>query len=89
MLICLTDIKGKQYWINPIYVRAVVPKKPDLCLVYATFGFTSVIKMQESAEHVAAQISAAMPDAADITAALAQADEDEQRQQAAATAAIG
>lgn len=97
MLVKLTDIKGRDYWINPMYVKAVAAAKGGGAEVYITFGTTwsqtQVIKTEASPEEVAGWISAAMPEGSGVSAyyAAAGAAEEEvarQQQQAAQAAAM-
>lgn len=89
MLIRITDIKGQDSWINPLYVKSVVTKK-GTTEVRGSFGGpfnTSVIKTREDAQSLADRVSAAMPDSPAWGAAASALLSDEQQQQAAAAAA--
>lgn len=79
MLVQITDHKGKEYWINPLYVRMVTPKGEDQCEIQGlATSLGTHIRVKAPAADVAAQISAAMPDSpawqaiASTTAAEAQ-----------------
>ncbi len=98
MLVKLTDTKGKEYWVNPIYVKAVVPVKGGGAEVFVSFGnvwsTTRSIKVEAAAEEVAGWLGAAMPTGSGVMGyyAGAIACEEEivrQQQQAAAAAAMG
>ena len=94
MLVKLTDTKGKEVWINPLYVKAVQSRGDDGAEVFITFGTTwsqvSSIKVKASAADVATSISAAMPDAMAYMGAIATEEELRvQQQQAAQAAAMG
>lgn len=92
MLIKLTDIKGQEFWINPIHVKGITRKKDGPSEVHIHLGSSSwgvpinSIKVNAEAQALADLISAAMPSAADMAAAIA-LDEQFQQQQAAARAA--
>jgi len=90
MLIKLTDIKGRDVWINPLYVKAVTSRGKEGAEVFVTYGSVwsqvTSIKVKAPAEDVAAAISAAMPDAAAYMAAL-DSEEEYRRQQEQATRA--
>lgn len=61
MLIQLTNTKGKDYWVNPLYVKAITTKKPGQAEVFITFGgaFDAVtsIKVNQDASQVAQVVS--------------------------------
>lgn len=96
MLVKLTDVKGRDYWINPMYVKAVSAAKGGGAEVYITFGTvwssTQVIKTEASPEDVAGWISAAMPEGTGVAAYYAAAGTSEEeaarQQQQAAQAAV-
>jgi len=89
MLVKITDTKGRDYWINPIYVRAVTPGKGRGSEVRVGFSVGlggSVIKTDAPPEDVARAIDEAMPDSAAGYYAAAvdqQAEDDEATRQAA------
>ncbi len=88
MLVKLTDIKKRDIWINPLYVRAIIATKGGVAEVHGTFGGTwtgRVIKVRDDARALADRISVAMPESAALIAAV-QADEELRQQQAAAAA---
>lgn len=63
MFVQLTDTRGKEHWVNPLYVRYIAPKGVDRCEIYGSFGtFGTPIRVKGSAAEVAALISSAMPD---------------------------
>lgn len=96
MLVRLTDTKGKDFWVNPMYVKAVVPLKGSGCEVFVSFGnvWSTIrsIKTEQPAEEVAGWISAAMPGSAGVAgyyaAAITEEELVQQQQQAAAAAAM-
>lgn len=95
MLVKLTDVKHKDYWVNPMYIRAVVPAKGSGCEVFVSFGNTwstvRSIKVDRSPEEVASWISAAMPAGSGVAgyyaAAMSEEELAEQQAQQAAVAA--
>ncbi len=99
MLVKLTDTKGKEYWVNPIYVKAVAPVKGGGAEVFVSFGnvwsTTRSIKVGAPAEDVAGWLGAAMPAGSGVMGYYAGAvtcEEEEmarQQQQAAAGVAMG
>lgn len=93
MLVKVIDIKGKEYWLNPVYVKAVTAKPGKgiteiHCSSFGSFG-TSTIKVRGSADEVAAALSEAMPGAVPYGVLMGEEDEQRRRQQAAAAAAAG
>jgi len=92
MLIKLTDIKGRDIWINPAYVKGVFQKSKEVAEVYVRWGsglsVSDVLKVRARADDVAAGISAAMPDAAAYMAVM-DSEEEYRRQQEQATRASG
>lgn len=95
MLIKLTDTEGKDFWINPLYVKAVVAGKAGTSKVFIRFGTTfnsyEQLKVPGEPQAIADLINAGMPEAPAILAAAGiSEDEDEiARQHAAAAAAAG
>lgn len=95
MLIKLTDTDGKDFWINPLYVKAVMPGKGGTTKVFIRFGTTfnnyEQLKVSGDPQAIADLINAGMPEAPAILAAAGITDEqdEEARQQAAAIAAAG
>jgi hypothetical protein len=89
MLVKLTDIKGKDIWVNPIYVKAVTQSKRDVTEVYIAYGSpwgaVHSVKVRGAPEEVAEAISAAMP--ISMFEAAAAAGEQEQAQAQAHQAA--
>lgn len=62
MLVRFTDTKGRVVWINPVHVRSLAPKKPDITSVYvsvSTSGFP--INVTGPIDEVADMLNAAMP----------------------------
>lgn len=95
MLIKLTDTDGKDFWINPLYVKAVMPGKGGITKVFIRFGTTfnnyEQLKVSGDPQAIADLINAGMPEAPAILAAAGITDEQDEiaRQQAAAAAAAG
>ncbi|HBS28881.1 MAG TPA: hypothetical protein DEB06_05405 [Phycisphaerales bacterium] len=87
MLVRLTDTKGRDHWINPIYIRAVDPRglQAEVRLGF-TIGMSSTLKIDQPAEQVAEAVSAALgaigAGAAGIVAQL-EAEAEAARQHAA------
>jgi len=93
MLVKLIDIKGKEVWLNPVYVKAVTANKRKgytevHCSSFGSFG-TSTIRVNVPADEVAAALTEAMPGAVPYGVLLGEEDEQRRRQQAAAAAAAG
>lgn len=88
MLVRLTDHKGKERWVNPIYVKSLLAKGPGETEVEVS-GWTSKMRVRLSADEVALMINAAMPDAADYIAAGESERQAREAAQAAASAVMG
>lgn len=65
MLIHLTDIKGRHYWVNPVHVKLLQQGRHGVTEVVLTWGggFASnlSIKVDRPIDEIAAQLNAAMP----------------------------
>ncbi|GAB4555056.1 MAG: hypothetical protein Tsb0013_17760 [Phycisphaerales bacterium] len=91
MLIPFTDIKGRTYYVNPVYVRVVQTNKKgqtEICMSFSGTGWATAnaaIVVELPPEEVAHQLNAAMPLAID-TPLGAIADDDAAH--AAANAAV-
>ena len=89
MLIQLHDHKGKEQFINAVYVKAILPKGHDQCLLEVS-GRTSKLRVGLPAQTVADMVNAAMPNSLDaILAVEDQNHSDQTAASATATAAIG
>ncbi len=94
MLIPFTDIKGRTYYVNPVYVRVVQTNKKgqtEMCLTYSgsTWASSNVtITVDQPADQVVSELNAAMPLALDLPPSI-QDDEAQAAAQAAATASMG
>lgn len=88
MLVKLTDHKGKERWLNPIYVKSLLAKGPGETEVEVS-GWSSKMRIRQNAEDVALAINAAMPDAADYIAAGESERQAREAAQAAASAVMG
>ncbi len=82
MLVKLVDHKGKERYINPIYVKALTAKS-DTETEIEISGWSSKVRVKQPVDDVALAVNAAMPDAAAYIAA----QEDEKAAQDAAAAA--
>ncbi|MEO1129407.1 MAG: hypothetical protein AAFX05_06825 [Planctomycetota bacterium] len=93
MLVKFTDVKGKDLWINPLYVKAIAEGKHGVTDIYITYGSVwgqqSVLKVKLPADEVAFQISAAMPAAAAEMAAITVAQDEAQTGAASTGGAAG
>jgi len=91
MLIRLTDTKGRDHWLNPLYIRSIEPKGSQ-CEVRLSFniGMSSSIKVNEPAEQVADLVSAGLMSVGSGAAMGAMVNDQhmQQQQQAAAAAAM-
>ncbi len=89
MLVKLIDIKGNEVWLNPVYVKAVTSnrKKGYTEVHCSAFGAwsTSTVKVNASADDVAAALTEAMPGAVPYPAILGDEDDARKKQQAAVT----
>ncbi|MFB3431783.1 MAG: hypothetical protein ACFHWZ_10355 [Phycisphaerales bacterium] len=90
MLVKITDIKDKDHWINPLYVKCIRSnRKGQTEIIGLMTSMGSHIKTSESAESVADRISVAMPDSPAWQAATGAAVLSDEQQRAAAAAAAG
>lgn len=76
MLVKLTDLKGKDIWVNPLYVKSLTPKRDDETHVEVS-GWALKMKVPQNVEDVALTLNAAMPEG---IGALVAAEEDLARQ---------
>ena len=60
MLVQLTDHKGKEIWINPIYVKSLRAKAPELTYIEMS-GSPMPLRVPQPAADLALTISAHMP----------------------------
>ena len=86
MLVKLVDTKGKDHYINAVYVKAILPKGFNQCAVEIS-GRSTRLRIKQPAETIAAIINAAMPNS--LEAILAAEDQLHTDQMAAAAAASG
>lgn len=86
MLVKLTDTRGRESWINPVYVRALREKSgvTEVCIqIPGTLG--NGIRVPKPMDEVAMAINVAMPD----VSGLPPDESVEEAQAAAAAAAMG
>jgi len=88
MLVKILDHKGKERWLNPIYVKSLLPKGDDATDIEVS-GWATKVRVKQSADEVALAINAAMPDAAAYIAIQEDERTTQQAQAAATTAVIG
>ena len=85
MFVKVIDAKGKERFINAVYVRSILPKGDDAADL--EFGSMSTkIRVNQSAEEIAVVLNAAMPNSID---AILAAEDNTQTAQAIAIAVIG
>lgn len=96
MLIPFTDIKGRTFYVNPVYVRVVQTNKKgqtELCFSFTGTSWASAnytITVDTPADEVAQQLNTAMPLAIDTPmGAIADDDDTASAQTAATGAAMG
>lgn len=87
MLVRIMDAKGKERWLNPIYVKSLIPKGDSTDIEIS--GWSTKLRVKQAADEVALAINAAMPDAAAYIAAQEDERAAQQAQAAASTAVIG
>ena len=94
MLIPFTDIKGRTFYVNPVYVRVVQTNKKgktELCFSFTGTSWAAAnytIVVDAPADEVANQLNSAMPLAIDTPlGAIADDDAHQASTQAAATGA--
>lgn len=89
MLVRIIDIKGREFHVNPLYIKSISEKKPGRTMILGSFtSMGGAMYTQESVGEVADRVSVAL---AAMGAAGFAAVETEQRaqQQAAAAATAG
>ena len=85
MFVKIIDSKGKERFINAVYVRSVNPKGDDKAeLEIGSMG--TKIRVNQSAESIAEVLNMAMPNS--IDAILATEEDSSQADQAAAIIAV-
>ena len=84
MLVKIVDHKGKERYINAAFVKSITAKGSSEALIEVS-GWATKLRVRQSADEVAVTINASMPDA---SAALAAMEEQQLRQQQAATIAV-
>lgn len=90
MLVKITDLKDKDHWINPLYVKCIrANRKGQTEIIGLMTSMGSHIKTNEPIESVADRISVAMPDSPAWQAATGAAVLSDEQQRAAAAAAAG
>ncbi|MFU8828428.1 MAG: hypothetical protein ACNA8P_03235 [Phycisphaerales bacterium] len=90
MLVKITDLKGKDHWINPLYVKCIrANKRGETEIIGSISTMGSMLKTQEPAESLADRISIAMPDSPAWQAATAASEQIDEQQRAATVAAAG
>ncbi len=88
MLIKITDKKGNDWHVNPLYIKSVREKKPGRTEVIGSFlNMGASIQTDEPATDIADRISIAL--AAMNPAAFTAIETEQRQQQAAAAAAAG
>ncbi len=85
MLVKVIDKKGKERYINAMYVRAVVPAGLNQSDIELS-TWSNKIRVNEPAESVALTLNSAMPNS--IEAALIAADQQSQNEQNTALIAV-
>ncbi len=84
MLIKVTDSRGRDQYINAVYVKAVHPKGFDQCMIEVS-GRSTRIRVRQPVETIVEQINEAMPNS--LEAILAAEDQQHIDQMAAASSA--
>lgn len=89
MLVKITDRKGKDNYINPLYVKTVKAKNDEITEVWGSFlAMGSRLQTNESVESVVDRISLALAalGVSSMSAVVSQQEADQQAATAAATA---
>jgi len=90
MLVKITDLKGKDHWINPLYVKCIRSnKRGETEIIGSISTMGGMLKTEEPAESLADRISVAMPDSPAWQAATAASEQIDEQQRAATVAAAG
>lgn len=61
MLVRFTDTKDKTVWINPVHVKMLAVKKPEVTSIAMQVPVTWPINVRVPIDEVAAMLNAAMP----------------------------
>ena len=80
MLVKLTDHKGREYAVNPLYIKSILEKKPGVIEVYGSFTgpLTRLVLKGQSVDDVCDRVSIALTS---IGAPVAGVIDDQNRQQ--------
>ena len=87
MLVKVIDHKGKERFVNVMFVKSVAPKGEDQCEIEMS-GWATKIRVKDTAENVALTLSAAVPGLLGAMGSAVAAGE-EQDQQTQASVATG
>lgn len=61
MLVRFTDTKDKTVWINPVHVKTLTEKKPEVTSINLNLPATAPVNVRMHIDEVAARLNAAMP----------------------------
>jgi hypothetical protein len=61
MLVRFTDTKDKPVWVNPVHVKSLTPKKPEVTSINMSVPTAAPINVRMPIDEVAARLNAAMP----------------------------
>ncbi len=61
MLVRFLDTKDKVVWINPVHVKFLSPKKPEVTSIALNVPATAPVNVRVPIDEVAAMLNAAMP----------------------------
>lgn len=61
MLVRFLDTKDKVVWINPVHVKFLAPKKPEVTSIALNVPATAPINVRMAIDDVAAILNSAMP----------------------------
>jgi len=61
MLVRFVDTKEKVVWINPVHVKMLAEKKPEVTSIILNIPATAPVNVRQSIDTVAAMLNAAMP----------------------------
>jgi hypothetical protein len=86
MLVKVIDHKGKERYINAAFIKSITPKNETQAEIEVS-GWAMKVRVDQTAEQVAAIINAALP--SNLDALLATEAEQQQQNETAIIAVIG
>jgi hypothetical protein len=89
MLVKITDRKGRDWHINPMYIKNIREKKPGRTEVLGSFmGMGSALQTDEPAADLADRVSVALASMGGAAFGAVESERQQQQQSAAAAGAV-